>query len=310
MEDVTPVPSPRQGAPSASQEKEASAAAGQGQRSRGSSRVSRWGPQDQSHQQDMSRRVSSPVDMPSAPKKISEQDSERPHKKEAERPELEDRLEAVTPERDDDSEHGREGAKDSLSKDIRSEERKSTRSDRDQCKDSPLRPESRKAKDSDNRRSRDSPSRLEDSRTSPRASKQQKGVSEADPGNRPPTVDEFGRFVRPGGSESDADDSQYDRRRRSGSASRSRSRSPASRRRRRSRSRSPRRHGRWSRSRRFATSQIIVSILISLLSLYMRVCLRHFCKILSPFVLVPSFHKRTVKQLRVRGNPLHNLIAS
>ena len=129
-------------------------------------------------------------------------------------------------------------------------------SDRDQRKDSPLRSEIRKTRDSDNRRSRDSPSRLEDSRTrdvSPRVSKQQRGVSEPDSGTRAPTVDEFGRFIRPGGSESDVEDSQYDRRRRSGSASRSRSRSPTSRRRRRSRSRSPRRHGRWSRSRRFVT---------------------------------------------------------
>jgi U2-associated protein SR140 len=253
MEDVTPVPSPpRQAAPPVSQEQEASA---QGQRSRGSSRVSRWGPQDQSLQQDTSRRASPPAAIPPAPMKTSEQDLERPPKIEAERPESEDRLEAVTPERDDDSELGREGAKDSLSKDTRSEDRKSTDYlTRDQQrKDSPVRSEIRKTRDSDNRRSRDSPSRLEDSRTrdvSPRVSRPQRGVSEPDPGNRPPTVDEFGRFIRPGGSESDAEDSQYDRRR---SASRSRSRSPASRRRRRSRSRSPRRHGRWSRSRRFAT---------------------------------------------------------
>lgn len=253
MEDVTPVPSPpRQAALSVSLEQEASAA---GHRMKGSSRVSRWGPQDQSLQKDTARRVSSPVDIPPVPMNISDEDPKRSHKIDAERPESEDRLEAVTPERDDDSEHGTEGAKDSLSKGTRSEDRKSieypTRSDRDHRKDSPSRPEIRRTRDSDSRRSWDSP-RLEDSRTrdgSPRVSKQQRGVSEPDLGLRPPTVDEFGRFIRPGGSESDVEDSQYDRR--SGSASRSRSRSPASRRRRRSRSRSPRRHGRWSRSRRF-----------------------------------------------------------
>ncbi|KAG0596754.1 hypothetical protein M758_UG282500 [Ceratodon purpureus] len=82
--------------------------------------------------------------------------------------------------------------------------------DRDQRKDSPLRSEIRKTRDSDNRRSWDSPSRLEDSRTrdvSPRVSKQQRGVSEPYSDTRAPTVDEFGRFIRPGGSESDVEDS-------------------------------------------------------------------------------------------------------
>lgn len=252
MEDVAPKSSPpRHAVPPVPQEQDA----GQGHRSRGSSRASRWGPQDQPPEEDSSRRAtSSSVDVPPAPMKvISEQEPGRPHKIEAERPESEDRLEAVTPQRDDDSEHEKKVAKDA------SNDRKwtdyLTRPDGDQPKGSPLRSEIRKTRDSDNRRSRDSPSRLEDSRTrdaSPRVSKQQK-VPEPDHGNKAPTVDEFGRFVRPGGSESDAEDSQYgSRRRRSASGSKSRSRSPVNnRRRRRSRSRSPRRHNRWSRSRRF-----------------------------------------------------------
>ncbi|XP_024373661.1 uncharacterized protein [Physcomitrium patens] len=216
MEDVTPVSSPPVQAKS--QELEA---AGQGHGSRSSSRVSRWGPQDRS--------LGSGV---------------------------EDRLEAVTPPRDNDSEHKREGDKNSQLEDAstKSEDRKtteySTMPDRDQPKDSSLRLENRKMRVSDDRKSRDSTT-LEESRIQdepPRASKQQKGVSELDPGNKGPTVDEFGRFIRPGGSESDAEDSHYDRKRRHASRSRSRS-PPDNRRRRRSRSSSPRRHSRRSHSR-------------------------------------------------------------
>lgn len=267
MEDVTPVScSPLQTKP---QELDISATV-EVQRSRASSRVSRWGLQDPILLQDSSRRPSFPVDTEN---NNSHQDLDRSLVKDVDTSVLDDRLEAVTPQRDDDSGHETKGAKDSLLKETSSRLKdwesteNSIKPGRYQTKDSLFRSENKKMKDSDDRRARDSPPTFEELSTrdgSPRFSKQQRDVSEPDPGSKAPTVDEFGRFVRPGGSESDGEDPHADRKRRNGSGSKSRSPSD-NRRRRRSRSRSLRRHSRRSHSRRFVTPIIILKFSADLL---------------------------------------------
>ena len=272
MEDVTPGSSPpRQTTSSAPQERE-HPLAGNG-RTKSTSRVSRWGPSEPSPQE-LPERAASSLGDTLASSKSSEHHSDRSPDRDFEKPkhserpdelQLEDRLEAVTPLRDDESDSDMKVNSGYMDKSPRLDERHSRGSsgrDHVRRKDSPAGSDDSRPRDSslDDRRSRDSPQISDRWRRRDRSpevgTKQQKSISGSDAGAKVPTVDEFGRAVRQGGSDSDAEDSQYHRkRRRSPSGSRSRSRSPSdSRRRRRSRSRSPRRRSRRSRTRRLVTS--------------------------------------------------------